>query len=140
MQELIVSLNFSDAQLPTRGTEFSAGYDLYSYDSVIIEPQCTILLDTGISITVPDDTYGRIAPRSSVSKKQILTNAGVIDKDYTGPVKVMLHNLSDTPFTVDKGDRIAQLILEVIKTPSIKLVETLSVTERGDGGFGSTGK
>ena len=80
-----------------------------------------------------------IAPRSSVSKKGILINAGVIDRDYRGPVKVMVHNLSNNDYVINKNDRIAQLILEQIKTPSVELVEKLDDTERGDGGFGSTG-
>ena len=77
---------------------------------------------------------------SSVSKKGILINAGVIDRDYRGPVKVMVHNLSNNDYVIKKNDRIAQLILEKIKTPPVELVEELDDTVRGEGGFGSTGK
>lgn len=134
-----VKLNYEDAQAPTRGSDEAAGYDLYSYENETVAPNQIKLFDTGISIKVPEGTYGRIAPRSSVSKKGILVNAGVIDRDYRGPVKIMLHNLSNDNFVIEKGNRIAQLILEQIKTPPVQLVEELDDTERGDGGFGSTG-
>jgi deoxyuridine 5'-triphosphate nucleotidohydrolase len=139
MSTFQVKLNYEDAQEPTRGSDEAAGYDLYSYESETVVPKQIKLIDTGISIRVPEGTYGRIAPRSSVSKKGILINAGVIDRDYRGPVKVMVHNLSNNDYVINKNDRIAQLILEQIKTPPVELVEELDNTERGDGGFGSTG-
>lgn len=139
MSTFQVKLNYEDAQEPTRGSDEAAGYDLYSYESETVVPKQIKLIDTGISIRVPEGTYGRIAPRSSVSKKGILINAGVIDRDYRGPVKVMVHNLSNNDYVINKNDRIAQLILEQIKTPPVELVEELDDTERGDGGFGSTG-
>tara|TARA_B110000977_G_scaffold199483_1_gene287008 strand:- start:3543 stop:3998 length:456 start_codon:yes stop_codon:yes gene_type:complete len=137
---LQVKLNYEDAIVPNRGTEGSAGYDLYSYEGDIISPGETKLFNTGISITVPPGTYGRIAPRSSMSKWGVLVNAGVIDRDYTGPVKIMLHNLSKEIFIIKKTDRIAQLILEKIVTPECVIVEQLENTDRGSGGFGSTGR
>lgn len=139
MSSFQVKLNYKDAIKPSRGSDEAAGYDLYVYESGLLMPNETRLFDTGISIRVPEGTYGRIAPRSSVSKRSILVNAGVIDRDYTGPVKVMLHNLSNDNFVIEKGNRIAQLILEKISTPEVELVEELDDTERGDGGFGSTG-
>ena len=140
MSSFQVKLNYEDAQAPTRGSDEAAGYDLYSYESETVVPKQIKLIDTGISIRVPEGTYGRIAPRSSVSKKGILINAGVIDRDYRGPVKVMVHNLSNNDYVIKKNDRIAQLILEKIKTPPVELVEELDDTVRGEGGFGSTGK
>lgn len=139
-EQFQVKLNYEDAMCPTRGSDEAAGYDLYSYEEKRIIPHTTQLIDTGISIRVPEETYGRIAPRSSVSKKGILVNAGVIDRDYRGPVKIMLHNLSNNDYVINKNDRIAQLILEQIKTPLVELVEELDDTIRGEGGFGSTGK
>ena len=139
MSSFQVKLNYEDAQAPTHGSDEAAGYDLYSYESETIVSNQIKLIDTGISIRVPEGTYGRIAPRSSVSKKGILINAGVIDRDYRGPVKVMVHNLSNNDYVINKNDRIAQLILEKIKTPPVELVEELDDTERGAGGFGSTG-
>jgi deoxyuridine 5'-triphosphate nucleotidohydrolase len=140
MNSFQVKLNYEDSQEPTRGSDEAAGYDLYSYESETVVPKQIKLIDTGISIRVPEGTYGRIAPRSSVSKKGILINAGVIDRDYRGPVKVMVHNLSNDNYVINKNDRIAQLILEQIKTPPVELVEELDDTVRGEGGFGSTGK
>ena len=139
MSSFQVKLNYKDAIKPSRGSDEAAGYDLYVYESGLLMPNETRLFDTGISIRVPEGTYGRIAPRSSVSKRSILVNAGVIDRDYTGPVKVMLHNLSNDNFVIEKGNRIAQLIIEKISTPEVELVDELDHTERGDGGFGSTG-
>ena len=136
---LQIKLNFDDAKVPERGSAESAGYDLYSYETIRILPGQTQLYDTGISFKVPVGTYGRIAPRSGMSKKGLMVNAGVIDRDYTGPIKIMLHNLSSDTYTVNKNDRIAQLILEKIKTPAISIVDNLDDTQRGSGGFGSTG-
>ena len=137
---LQVKLNYDDAIPPHRGSKLAAGYDLHSYEEKEISPGETLLFDTGISFTVPHGTYGRIAPRSGLSKKGIMVNAGVIDRDYTGPVKVMLHNLSNEKYIVRKNDRIAQLVLERIVTPKFVIVNELENTDRGSGGFGSTGK
>jgi len=138
--KLIVCKNHDDAIIPKRGSKQAAGYDLYTIDEGRLMPKQTRLFDTGISFTVPEGTYGRIAPRSGLSKKGILVNAGVVDRDYTGPVKVMLHNLSDDMYQVKKNDRIAQLIIEKIATPIIEEVGSLEETDRGEGGFGSTGR
>tara|TARA_B000000437_G_C11455901_1_gene228412 strand:+ start:122 stop:544 length:423 start_codon:yes stop_codon:yes gene_type:complete len=140
MDSFQVKLNYEDALPPTRGSDEAAGYDLYSYENETIVSNQIKLIDTGISIKVPEGTYGRIAPRSSVSKRGILINAGVIDRDYRGPVKIMIHNLSNNIYVINKNDRIAQLILEQIKTPEVELVENLDETIRGEGGFGSTGR
>jgi len=99
-----------------------------------------VLVDTDISIAVPVNTYGRVAPRSGLaSKHSIDIGAGVIDADYRGPVKVLLFNLSDNDFKVAVGERVAQLIVERIYTPDVVVVEQLEETVRGAGGFGSTG-
>ena len=137
---LLIKFNNGDAQLPVRSTVDSAGYDLHTIEDGNIEPGQTKLFDTGLSFTVPEGTYGRIAPRSGLSKKGLLVNAGVIDRDYTGPVKIMLHNLTNETYIISKKDRIAQLILEKIELSDIKLVDSLVTTDRGEGGFGSTGK
>lgn len=136
---LQIKFNSEDAIMPKRGSKDAAGYDLYSNEYGSISPGQTKLFDTGISFKVPIGTYGRIAPRSGLSKKSIMVNAGVIDRDYTGPVKIMLHNLSNDTYVVEKDDRIAQLILERIETPEMILIDTLQDTDRGSGGFGSTG-
>lgn len=131
-----------DAILPTRGTFRSAGYDLYAVEDFIVEQLSgRALVSTGIGIHVPSGTYGRVAPRSGLAvKKGIHVGAGVIDEDYTGELKVLLFNFGDFPYYGKKGERIAQLIIEKIETPEIFEVDKLSETERGEGGFGSTGK
>ncbi|WRT63362.1 uncharacterized protein IL334_000267 [Kwoniella shivajii] len=137
---LLIKRLSPSATLPTRGSPLSAGYDLYSAEEKVIPARGKALIDLQISIAVPEGTYGRVAPRSGLaSKHSIDTGAGVIDADYRGPVMVLLFNLSDDDFTVKKGDRVAQLILEKIVLASIIEVDDLDVTSRGSGGFGSTG-
>jgi dUTP pyrophosphatase len=138
---LLVKKLREDAVVPSRATEFSAGYDLTSVMDVYIPDRGRVAIPTGISIRTPPDTYGRIAPRSGLALRHgIDVLAGVIDHDYSGEIVVILYNTSDTDYFVKKGDRIAQLILEKIATPDVAVVLELSDTERGDGGFGSTGK
>ena len=128
------------AILPTRGSEWSAGLDLYASESKTIAPQGRAVVATDIAIACPKGTYGRIAPRSGLAVKHgIDVGAGVVDADYRGPVGVVLFNLGDKPFEVKPGDRIAQLVLEQIVMAPIEEVEDLEATERGAGGFGSTG-
>ena len=139
MTLLVKRLN-EHATLPARGSPLAAGYDLSSSEDVSIPKGTRRLVGTGIAFTVPHETYGRIAPRSGLAvKKGIQVGAGVIDRDYTGEVKVVLFNHGDEDFVIKKGDRIAQLIIEKIEMPEVKLVDELLVTERGEGGFGSTG-
>lgn len=129
------------ASLPIRHHEGDAGYDLSSCENVLIQPKEWKLVSTGIALTVLKNTYGRIAPRSGFSyKKGTMIGAGVIDRGYTGEVKVLVFNLSNETIEIKIGDRIAQLILEVIKTPDILEVTKLNNFDRGDGGFGSTDK
>ena len=127
-------------QLPTRGSDKAAGFDLYSNEAVTLAPGQIAPISTGIKITPPISTYARIAPRSGLSLKGITTTAGVVDQDYTGEVKVALINQSQSPFTINIGDRIAQLVLERIAEADIQLVNSLDATARGAHGFGSTGK
>src|SRR4051812_33332045 len=105
-------LLFSDAILPTKGTKYSAGYDLYSHIDTVIPPGGTTLVRTGIAIQIPEGCYGKIEGRSSLAKKHsVFPLAGVIDEDYRGDITVVLHNLGKTDFTVNKSDRIAQLVV-----------------------------
>jgi len=129
------------AQLPTKGSEFAAGYDLYAVESLVVKARGKALIKLELQIAVPFGTYARLAPRSGLALKNgIDVGAGVIDADYRGPVGVILFNHSDTDFVVNTGDRIAQLILERIVTNAvIEEVDTLPETKRGSGGFGSTG-
>jgi dUTP pyrophosphatase len=141
---LNVSKLVPNAILPARATAGAAGYDLFSTDSYVVLPGRRVVVSTGIAVQLPPGTYGRIAPRSGLAVKHGLdTLAGVIDSDYTGEVKVVLQNLdSQQPFVIRPGYRIAQLIIEnhtiaeVVETPT---EFTALMTERGAGGFGSTG-
>jgi len=130
-----------DAKTPTHGSALSAGYDLYSSESTIVKPGDRSLVSTGLAIQVPPGCYGRIAPRSGLAVKYgIDVGAGVIDEDYRGHVKVLLFNHGKEDFRISKGDRIAQLILEIIALRGIvKVVDELTETTRGINGFGSTG-
>ncbi|KAI1334761.1 deoxyuridine 5'-triphosphate nucleotidohydrolase [Xylariaceae sp. FL0016] len=128
------------AKLPTRGSAFAAGYDIYAAKETVIPARGKALVDTDIAIAVPAGTYGRIAPRSGLASKHFIdTGAGVIDADYRGQVKVLLFNHADTDFSVAEGDRVAQLVIERIYTPEVREVAELDASVRGAGGFGSTG-
>lgn len=134
-----------NAKLPTYGTEYSAGVDLYVCleQPVVIQPGRTELLPTGISIAVPNGYAGFIFARSSLGVKRGLAPAnkvGVIDADYRGPVMVALHNHGSIPQTVEPGDRVAQLVVVPVLAPEMELVDDLDDTARGAGGFGSTGR
>ena len=112
------------AKVPTRGSLHAAGYDLYSAETKIIPAQGRALIDTQISIVVPEGTYGRIAPRSGLASKfGIATGAGVIDADYRGIIYILLFNLGERDFEISVGDRVAQLILERVATPNIAEVQ-----------------
>ena len=135
----VTKLN-ENAQLPVRGSSAAAGFDLYSCDGQVILPGRRGVIPTGISIGLPEGTYGRIAPRSGLAVKNgIHVGAGVVDPDYTGEVKVLLYNFDDKPFVVKPGYRVAQLILEKYHSCEVEEVATLEETERGENGFGSTG-
>ena len=129
-----------DAILPIRGSGGAVGYDLHSMDTLVIPPAHRALVATGIAIAFPSGVYGRIAPRSGLTLKHgIQVGAGVVDPDYTGEIKVILFNHGHANFTINKGDRIAQLILERCETPEVEEVGAVEETGRGAGGFGSTG-
>lgn len=128
------------AQLPTRGSKNAAGLDLFSAEETIIKAGGRQPIRTGISVEIPDGFYGRIAPRSGLAMEYgIDVLAGVIDSDYRGEIICLLinHGESDKPFKL--GDRIAQLIIEAIITPSSQWSEELNETSRDQKGFGSTG-
>lgn len=138
---LKVCLLSSNASMPTRATQNAAGFDLFAAESCMVPAWKRALIATDISVELPAGCYGRIAPRSGLAKKNSIDVAGgVVDPDYRGPVGVILVNSSDTDFIVNKGDRVAQFILERYVECDAQLVQQLSETSRGSGGFGSTGK
>lgn len=128
------------AKMPTRGSVHAAGYDMYASAACTIAAGGRALVSTGLSIAVPTDCYARVAPRSGLAVKNgIQTGAGVVDSDYRGEVRVLLFNQGDADFTINVGDRIAQLVLERVYTPEVQQTENLEESVRGAGGFGSTG-
>lgn len=133
------------AMLPTRGSENAAGHDLYACidKPIFVKPNETVMVGTGISMELPDGTFGAIFPRSGISTKRGLAPAnkvGVCDSDYRGEYKIALHNHSNKTQWVNPGERIAQLIVIPFVDVGFTEVEKLSMTKRGDAGFGSTGK
>ena len=137
---LNVKLEAFGAIMPTQATEQSAGFDLYSIEEGRIFPGERKLINIGISIELPEQTYGQIAPRSSLAIKGIDIGAGIIDADYRGLVKVLVINNSGKNFVYNVYDKIAQLIVIKIENTKIFKVENLTDTERGDNGFGSSGR
>ena len=134
-----------NAIIPTRGSEQAAGYDLYACtkSSTIIMPHNTVKIETGISMELPDGYFGAIFARSGLATKQGLRPAnavGVVDSDYRGNIIVALHNDTDEPQTINPMERIAQLVIMPYLAVEFDEVDELSDTERGDGGFGSTGR
>jgi len=134
-----VKLLNNEAIAPKRATIGSAGYDMFSCCDITISPSETKLISLGIQVEFSSDFYLRLAPRSSMDKKGINLLAGVVDSDYRGELKVMLVNNTSEHYHIKKGDRICQGILTRIHTPDIEIVEYLSYSDRGQGGFGSTG-
>lgn len=134
-----------NAVVPTRGSKDAAGYDLYCASSAVVRiyPRETIKISTGIQMEIPDGYVGLIFARSGIAVKKGLRPAnavGVIDSDYRGEVIVALHNDSSEIQYVEPRDRVAQLVLVEYLAPEIEeVVEDLTKTERGEGGFGSSG-
>lgn len=132
-----------EAVIPTYGTEDSACFDFYCLESTLIKSGSTVIIKTGLSFEIPKGYFMSIVPRSSTGLKTPLRQAnsyGVIDSDYRGEIGLLFTNYSDTDYSVNKGDRIAQgFLLPVIQMRIIESKE-LNESERGEGGFGSTGK
>jgi dUTP pyrophosphatase len=140
MSELQVLLGSDTSQLPSRGSEFAAGLDLYASEDFLVLSRDRAMIDTGICVCIPEGCYGRVAPRSSLAAKHGLdVGAGVCDSDYRGPIKVILFNHSGKDYQVKQGDRIAQMIITPYVKVKVVKVEELKETDRGHGGFGSTG-
>ena len=133
-----------DAVVPTYGSEYSAGADLYACEenTVTIAPHETVLVHTGLSFEIPEGFGGFIYARSGLASKKGLAPAnkvGVVDADYRGEVMVSLHNHTNMPQSVEPGERVAQMVIAPFLKADFELSEKLSDTERGEGGFGSTG-
>lgn len=139
-------VNTSNNPLPAYETQASAGMDLRAYlpeGSVTLEPMQRGLIPTGLYMEIPVGYEGQVRPRSGLALKSgitVLNSPGTIDADYRGQICVILINLSDKPFLINSGDRIAQMVIARCEQVEPVQVEILSETERGVGGFGHTGK
>lgn len=133
------------AVTPTKGSAFAAGYDLYADTDreIVVEPGDTVPFCTGIAMEIPDGYCGKIYSRSGLSTKYgicLANGVAIIDTDFRGNIRIPMHNESDKPFTVMPHERLAQIIIE--KVPEVMFYECdeLTETDRGDGGFGSSGR
>ena len=138
-------VNHSRYALPEYQTPLSAGLDIRANikDSITLSPLERAMVPTGLFVELPEGYEMQIRPRSGLAAKHgitVLNSPGTIDADYRGEIKVILVNLSNTPFTIEPGERIAQMIVARYEQVEWQAVESLSETERGAGGFGSTGK
>ncbi|MED4313455.1 dUTP diphosphatase, partial [Heyndrickxia coagulans] len=139
---LKVKLLHPDAQLPKRANPGDAGLDLYSIEEKTIAPGEAELIRTGIAIELPRRTEAQVRPRSGLAlnhRVTVLNSPGTIDEGYRGEIKVILINFGKQPFTVEKGMRIAQMIIAPVMSVTVTVTEQLAESERGEGGFGSTG-
>ena len=135
----------SKVQIPSFKTEGSSGMDLMAFikDPIIIEPNSSALIPTGLSVAIPNDVEVQIRPRSGLAAKSnigVLNSPGTIDSDYRGEIKIILFNHGDKKFTVKNKDRVAQMVIAPILKANFEEVDKLPDTIRGIGGFGSTGK
>lgn len=138
-----IKLLDSNATIPSRQTDGSAGFDLYSSQTASVSSGCTFKIRTGIALQIPEGYVGLIFARSGLATKKGLRPAncvGVIDSDYRGEIIVALHNDSSDYADIKIGDRIAQLVIVPYVSPILILSDKLDETIRGSGGFGSTGK
>lgn len=128
------------AFVPTRAHEHDGGMDLYAMEDQIVPAKESAIFDTGVHVQLPSGTAGLLVSKSGLNVLHGLTSEGLIDEGYTGSIVVKLYNNSGYDYRVHRGDKISQLVILPVITPEVELVEELEDTERGTGGFGSTGK
>lgn len=129
-----------DAKIPQRGTTYAAGFDLYCLKGNVIKAYSHAVFETGLAFEIPNNWYGRIEPRSGLSfKNHVEKGAGIIDSDYRGEVKIKLYNFGEEDVCIKDQDRVAQIIFQKVPLIELEEVKELSLTERGENGFGSTG-
>ncbi|MCU0448193.1 MAG: dUTP diphosphatase [Microscillaceae bacterium] len=138
-------INQSNNPLPEYATAGAAGMDLRAFVEapILLKPMARALIPTGIYIQLPSGYEAQIRPRSGLAIKHgitLLNTPGTIDEDYTGEIKIIMINLSDTDFVIESGERIAQMVIARYEKAEWQAVQTLEDTARGSGGFGSTGK
>ena len=128
------------AIMPTRAHELDAGYDLYSREDAIIYQNSSGVFDTGVHMAIPPNHCGVLVGKSGLNIKHNIQSDGLIDAGYTGSIRVKLYNHGGKAVEIKRGQKISQLVILPIITPELEEVDQLEATERGDGGFGSTGK
>lgn len=136
-----VKVMFEDGvKLPTRAHKQDAGADLYSPVSITVEPHSSAVIDTGVHIAIPDGFCGLLVSKSGLNVNHDITSTGLIDAGYTGSVRVKLYNQGNTPYHINTGDKISQIVIIPVALCDFIQVDTLDDTERGCGGFGSSGR
>lgn len=127
-------------KLPTRAHKQDAGADLYSPRSITIDPHSSAVIDTGVHIAIPDGFCGLLVSKSGLNVNHDITSTGLIDTGYTGSIRVKLYNQGNTPYHINKGDKISQIVILPVVLCDFIQVDEFEETERGSGGFGSTGR
>ena len=130
----------ANAKLPTRAHHDDAGLDIYCCEETIIPPHTTVKVSTGIAYEVPDGYCVFAWDKGSLGSKGIKTLGGVLDSGYRGELFIPIHNLNNTPYTFESGDKVAQMVIQKVELWEVEESEVLSETKRGAGSFGSTGK
>lgn len=128
------------AIMPVRAHEFDAGLDLFAREDGILRPCSNLLVDTGVHMQIPEGFVGFLRSRSGLMVNHNIVTDGTIDSHYTGSIKVKLFNLNRKDYHIKAGDKIAQLVIVPCGLPQLELVDGFADTDRGDNGFGSTGR
>jgi len=128
------------AKMPLRAHPFDAGVDLFSRTDTVIPARGSAVFNTGVHVEIPDGYVGFIKSKSGLNMKKNLLAEGVIDAGYTGPIIVKVYNHGDSDCLIQAGDKLTQLVILPVALPELELAESLTETERGAGGFGSTGR
>jgi dUTP pyrophosphatase len=135
-----ICLLHPNAVVPTRGSKYSAGLDLYCTEDVFIKKRSNGVIKVGINIKIPKGHFGLLTHRSSLAfKNNCIASTGIIDQDYRGDIGIKLFNLGDEDVIIDHGSRVAQLLIIPYSHASLFVKDSLDCTDRGKGGFGSTG-
>lgn len=129
-----------DAYMPKRAHDVDAGLDLRTPFRVVLHQHDFVTIDTGVHVQIPKGYAGFLKAKSGLNVKHDITGTGLIDSGYTGSIRVKLYNNGHVAHVFNQGDKIIQLVIAPIETPELELVESFEETERGDSGFGSTGR
>lgn len=141
MQNDVVKVMLDEgAKMPTKAHETDAGFDLYARETIEVKSYGSTVFDTGVHIELPPKSVGFLKSKSGLNVKYGITSEGVIDVGYTGSIKVKLYNNSPYDYKVYAGDKISQLVILPILTPTLEETDSFEATERGDNGFGSSGR